>query len=131
MKFIFVILILLLCIAKFAFMQYVFTLLIILGILVDVIDFVNRLKAWIGRKDVPSAIPILGFLFTASGLLGLAIRMTITWKLFVFLLPVALFVHLSFQMLFPLLLTILRNIYHKRKLFDFNPLPEIKKRNGT
>jgi len=129
MKFIFI-MVLFLGMAKFTFMKYVFAVLIISGIFIDTADFVSRLRACIGRKSVPSAIPIFGFLFTAVGLLGLAIRQTVPWKLFTPLILVALFVHLCFQMLFPLLFTILCNIYYGRKLLDFNPLPEIKKRRG-
>jgi hypothetical protein len=33
----------------------------------------------------------------------------------------------TIQMLFPLMLSMICNIYYRRKLFDFSPLPEIKK----
>lgn len=110
--------------AKFVFMKYVFIALIVLGTLLDMTDFIIRAKEYIKGKTVPSALPIFGFAFVTIGLLGLAVRSTITWKTFFLLLPLALFMHLSFQMLFPLVFTMTCNVCYKRKLFDSNPLPK-------
>jgi len=111
-------------IASYGFMKYVFIAFIALGLLLDFIDFICRMIKYLRRKKVPSAVPILGFLLVAIGLLGFAVRSTVTWKQFLLLLPLALIVHLSIQMLLPILVTIACNSYYKRKLFDSNPLPQ-------
>lgn len=116
--------ILLLLMAKFVFMKYVFIVLIALGILLDMTDFMIRVKACMKRKKVPSAIPLLGFLLVITGLIGLAVKSIISWKVFLLFFILALTLHLSIQMLFPLMFTMACNVYYRRKLFDFSPLPE-------
>ncbi len=119
--------VIMLLIAKYDFMIFVFIGFIVLGLSLDVGDFCHRLQKCLKRQNVPSAIPIFGFLFVVVGLVGLVVRSTVTWKVFLILLPLALIIHLAIQMLFPLLFSIICNLYYHRKLFDFSPLPEIKK----
>lgn len=120
-----------LLIASYGFMKYVFIAFIALGLMLDFIDFIFRMIKCLKRDKVPSAVPVLGFLLVAIGLLGFAVRATVTWKQFLLLLPLALIVHLTIQLLFPLVFTVLCNLYYKRKLFDFSPLPKIKGNSCT
>ena len=112
--------------ASYEFMKYVFSIFIIFGLSLDLIDFIFIVSKCLKREKTPSATPILGFLLVAIGLVGFAIRSTVTWKTFFLLLSMALATHLTFQIVFPLIFSMICNIYYKRKLFDFSQLPEKK-----
>ncbi len=77
--------------------------LIIAGLLLDLIEFIVRLKQHISKKKVMSATPLIGLLLVISGIIGLKIY-GYSWLIcFIFFL-LAIVIHLSLQILLPFII---------------------------
>lgn len=98
------------------------------GILLDVVDFISRATACLKRKKVESAVPIIGFVLVAVGLIVLRIfsDWMSTQKLILFIILAFIF-ELFMQIIMPLIFTMACNLYYGRKLFDMSTLPSVKK----
>ena len=109
---------------------------IIVGIGIDISDFVFRFVKFLMRKKVPSPILFVGFALVGVGLHHLIILSEPVvgifeggrWKWFLALLGMSLLLHVFIHIALFYILAVPFNIYHGRKLFDISMLP-IKENN--
>lgn len=102
-----------------------FIIVISLGLLLDFYDFFIGLINYLRREKSSSGTVLAGFILVSIGLFGIKFftESSISGFLLFLLLLAAFVVHISLQVLLPILITMLCNKYYGRKLFDDSPLP--------
>ncbi|WP_146660143.1 hypothetical protein [Anaerohalosphaera lusitana] len=87
-----------------------------------------RSYSFLKGNSAPSPTPIIGLVAIVIGIIGLAVTSQITVRQAIWLGALGFVSHIFFQVVGPLVMTMIMNGVHHRPLFDSRPLPKSDKR---